>query len=119
MVERPSDDLLVSICLAIDPVVESVERASDWISPLVRLHLRIGPVRRKHRVERERYEQRNEYRARDCKRKWFEPLACNAVHECDRNEHGDDRERSGSNRETDLISAFMRRRHVILTHLDM
>ena len=44
---------LVPLRLPVEPVVEAVERARDRVAALVRLGLRVGPVRRQHRVERE------------------------------------------------------------------
>ena len=54
--------LLVALGLAVEPVVEAVEHARDPGRALVRLDVRVGPVRREHRVERERDEERHEHR---------------------------------------------------------
>ena len=86
---------------------------------LVLRHVRIGPVRRQHRVERERHEQRHEHRAGDRQRERLEPLAADAGHEADRHEHREDRERRRRDGEADLVGALARRRVVVFPHLDV
>ena len=72
--------------------------------------VRIGPVGREHRVERERHEQRHQHRARDRQRERLEPLPADARHERDRHEHREDRERRRRHGEADLVGALVRRR---------
>ena len=110
---------LVAIGLAVEPRVEPVERARDRVATLVRLELRIGPVRRQHRVERERHEQRHEHRGRDRQREGLEPLPGDARHEADGHEHGDDRERRRRHGEPDFVGALVRGAHVVGAHLDV
>ena len=119
VIERPRDDRLVAVGLAVEPQVEPLERARDRIAMLVRLELRIGPIRREHRVERERDEERHEHRGRDRQRERLEPLARDARHEADRHEHGDDGERRRRDGEADLVGPFVRRGHVVGAHLDV
>ena len=119
MIERPGDQTLVFDRHAVEPLVESFQRARDRIAPLVRFNLWISPIGRQHRVERERHEQRNEDRRCDSEGEWLEPLAGHSIHECDGHKHRHDRERRRGDGETDLVGAFVRRRHVILTQLDV
>ena len=60
VIERPRDDLACSSAPAVEPVVELVELLRDPPLLVSRL-VRIRPVRRQHRVERERDEQRHEH----------------------------------------------------------
>ena len=101
MVQGPADDALVALRLAIEPAVEHVEAARDERA-LRHRRVRVGPVRRQHRVERERHEQRHQHRAGDGQRERLEPLAGEVAHEGDRDEDHDDRERRGGDRERDL-----------------
>ena len=91
----------------------------DWIPSLTRLDLRVGPVRREHWVERERDQQRHKDSCGDRESERLEPLSCHSIHESDGNEHGHDRERRRGNSKSDLVGAFVRRRHVIFAHLDV
>jgi hypothetical protein len=118
MVQRPGDHVLVVLCLTIEPVIELVELARDP-RLLVLLEVRIRPVGRQHRVERERHEQRHHHRERHRQRERLEPLPADARHECDRHEHGDDGERRRGHGEADLIGTLPRRRVMIFPHLDV
>ena len=109
VIERPADDALVAVGLAVEPVVEPVELRAMSHDALLRRHVRIRPVRRQHRVERERDEQRHQHRAGDRQRERREPLLGDAAHERDRHEHGDDRERRRRDGEADLVGALVRR----------
>ena len=119
VIERPRDQSLVALRHPVEPVVELLERARNRIAVLAGLHLRIGPVRRQHGIQRERHEQRYEHRRRNRQGERLEPLPGHAVHERHRNEYRDDRERCRSHGETDFVGALVRCRHVILTHLDV
>src|SRR5699024_4295285 len=107
----------VALGLAVEPEIEAVEHARDRVATLVSFNLRICPVCREHRVERERDEKRYENRACNGEGERLEPLPCYSVHECDGHEHRDDREGRGRDRETDLVGTLVRGCHVILTHL--
>ena len=92
---------LVAIGLAVEPVVEVAETARDE-RPLGHRQVRLGPVGRQHRIERERHEQRHEHRAGNRQRERRHPLLRHAAHERDRHEHDDDRERRRRHREADF-----------------
>jgi hypothetical protein len=119
VVEGPGDPGAVAVGLPVEPAVEAVDGARDRVAPLVRLDLRVGPVGREHRVERERHEQRHEHRRRDGQRERLEPLAGEAAHEADRHEHGHDREGGRRHGEADLVGALVRGPQVVLPHLDV
>ena len=108
MVQRPRDHLLVVLRLTREPGVEHVELARDPAA-LVRRLVRVGPVRREHRIERERDEQRYRDGRGDRQGERFEPLSCLAVRERDRHEHREDRERRRRHGEPDLVGAVVRR----------
>ena len=119
MVERPADHARVPLCLPVEPLVEPVKQAGHRIPALVRFHLRVSPVRREHRVERKRHEERHEHRAGDRERERLEPLSRHVAHEGDRYEHGNDRKRRRRHRHADLIRAFVRGPEMVFPHFDM
>ena len=82
--QRPADDALVAIGLAVEPVVEPREQRATATMRSLDRQVRIRPVGREHRVERERHEQRDEHRAGDRQRERRHPLLRDAAHERDR-----------------------------------
>ena len=110
--------LLVVLRLLVEPLVELVELSGDPTA-LLRRPMRVRPVGRQHRVERERNEQRHRHRARDRQRERLEPLAADARHEADRHEHRENRERRRRDGEADLVGAVVRRAEMVFPHLDV
>ena len=106
--KRPRDNPAIALGLRIKPVVESLQHPSDT-APLFFLMTRwIPPVGRKHWVERKRNQKAHQNRRNHGQSERAKPLPRNARHEGHRDEHGDDREGGGRNRQADFCSALQR-----------
>src|SRR5439155_6919597 len=107
VIQRPCYEPSISVRRVIEPAVETVKRPGNRVATFVRLDLRIRPVSRQHRVERERHEERYEHCARDREGEGTEPLTRESLHETDGHEHRDDGERRCGDGEADLVRALV------------
>ena len=112
--ERPSEHVAVEHMDPVDAVLDAVHEAPKPRNVLEARARRIVPDRRQHRVEREADEQAHQHRDRDRHPELEEKPADDALHEGDRHEHRDDRERRRHHRKADLFGTLARRRHMTL-----
>ena len=118
--ERPVEDRAVDAMQPLDAALDATPSARpSQRARRKRPSRRIAPDRREHRVEREADEQADQHGDGDGDAELEEEAPDDALHERDRHEHRDDRERRRHHREADLVGRLLRRLPVRLAHREV
>jgi hypothetical protein len=115
MPERPAEQTLIERGETVDLAIEQVQRTFDEAPIPIPFTARVGivqigvrPDRRKHGIERERHEHRDQHGGGHRHAELMKEAADDPAHETHREEHGDDRERGGEHRQRDFFRAVER-----------